>query len=148
MTVTTSSPDYRPTRLSGYLASGRPRYSYLHSALPPTSRTRPLKQDPPQRVDRVTYSSKHQKDFNNANIPFTSLSGGAAGRKRRGQGKPVTRQNDPEEGNLPDKEDSKREQDIDKEEVKSLEKEGGVEQNSGQLSAAVEVNPRELPRWW
>ena len=60
----------------------------------------------------------------------------------------MARQNDPEGANLPYKEDNKREQDIDKEEVKSLKKEGGVEQDSGQLSEAVEVNPRELPRWW
>ena len=70
-------------RLSGYLPSGRPRYSYTHLDRPPVlAMTSPSHARPPTRVGYDEHYVRTPKQtFNGADIPFVSLN--AEGRKRR-----------------------------------------------------------------
>ena len=75
------SLSYLPLRQSGYLPSGRPRYSYTHLDQPPVlSLTSPSHARQPTRVgyDDVR---KPKQNFNGEDIPFVSLN--EEGRKRR-----------------------------------------------------------------
>jgi len=74
-----------PLRQSGYLPSGRPRYSYTHLDRPPVlAITSPSHARPPTRVGYEEHQRTPKKqNFNGADIPFVSLN--EEGRKRRGE---------------------------------------------------------------
>lgn len=75
-------------RLSGYLASGRPRYSYSHAATPPLAlapRPRPPLYTSPALARAPARVRQEPRSFNGAHIPFVSLNEEA--RRRRGEGK-------------------------------------------------------------
>ena len=72
---------YLPLRQSGYLPSGRPRYSYTHLDQPPVlSLTSPSHARQPTRVGYGDVR-KPKQNFNGEDIPFVSLN--EEGRKRR-----------------------------------------------------------------
>ena len=70
---------FLPLRQSGYLPSGRPRYSYTHLHRPPVlAITSPSHARPDTRVE---YEDEQTFKFNGADIPFVSLN--KEGLKRR-----------------------------------------------------------------
>ena len=75
------SLSYLPLRQSGYLPSGRPRYSFTHLDQPPVlSLTSPSHARQPTRVGYGDVR-KPKQNFNGEDIPFVSLN--EEGRKRR-----------------------------------------------------------------